>query len=143
MDHSKVSSDQLIERMGDAIVVSDPKGKITLWNPAAEHLFGFSEAEALGESLDIIIPENQRDPHWEGYFHTMDTGKTKYGNDVLKVPAINKAGDRISIAFTVTMLTDDAGEITGIAAIIRDETERFKEDRKLKKRLAQLEAEQE
>jgi PAS domain S-box-containing protein len=130
---------QLVSVVGDAIVVCDPKGVITLWNPAAEYMFGFTEAEALGQSLDIIIPERLRQRHWEGYQKTMETGQTRYGHDVLRVPAINKAGTPMSISFTVALLTSADKAITGIASVIRDETTKFNEDRALRKRLMELE----
>ena len=94
----------LVAAMGDAVMVCDADGAITLWNPAAERLFGYAEAEALGQSLDLIIPERLRKRHWEGYEKTMATGITRYGHDVLRVPAVNKAGGTLSIAFTVALL---------------------------------------
>lgn len=137
---SSVDLHQLVEVLGDAIVVCDAQGAITLWNPAAEYMFGYSETEALGQSLDLIIPERLRQRHWEGYHKTMATGQTRYGHDVLRVPAVNKAGDAMSISFTVALLTDAGGQVTGIASIIRNETAKFNEDRALRKRLAELEA---
>lgn len=131
---------QLVSAVGDAIVVCDASGAITLWNPAAEYMFGFTESEALGQSLDLIIPERLRQRHWEGYQKTMQTGQTRYGHDVLRVPAINKAGQSMSISFTVALLTAADKTVTGIASIIRDETAKFNEDRAWRKRLAELEA---
>lgn len=131
---------QLVDVIGDAIVISDAKGAITLWNPAAERMFGFTQAEAMGNSLDIIIPERLRGRHWEGYDKTMATGKTRYGSDVLRVPATHKDGRSMSIAFTVALLFSPQQEVTGIVAVIRDETARFNEDRQLRKRLTDLEA---
>lgn len=125
--------------MGDAVVVSDSAGTITCWNPSAERIFGFSEEEALGQSLDLIIPEKQRQRHWEGYHATVRTGKTRYATDVLRVPAIGKDGKRLSIAFTVALLSPDGKQVSGMVAVIRDETERFNEERTLRKRLAELE----
>ncbi|MEO6408069.1 MAG: PAS domain S-box protein [Burkholderiaceae bacterium] len=130
----------LVAAIGDAIVVSDAQGAITLWSPAAERLFGHTEAEALGQSLDIIIPERLRKRHWDGYDKTMETGITKYGHDVLRVPAINKQGTPMSIAFTVAMLYTSDNKVSAIIAVIRDETDRFNADRALKKRLSDLEA---
>ena len=130
----------LVNAVGDAIVVSDAKGAITLWNPAAERLFGHTQAEAIGQSLDIIIPERLRKRHWDGYDKTMETGITRYGHDVLRVPAINKQGDPLSIAFTVAMLYTPDKKVAAIIAVIRDETDRFNQDRELRKRLAELEA---
>jgi len=103
-------------------------------------MFGFAEQEALGQSLDLIIPERQRQRHWDGYHKTMQTGKTRYGNDVLRVPALHKDGRTLSIAFTVAMLFSADKTVTAIIAIIRDETARFSEERSLRKRLAELEA---
>lgn len=130
---------QLVSAIGDAIIVADPQGAITLWNPAAERLFGYRADEAMGQSLDLIIPERLRQRHWQGFDKTMSTGQTRYGTELLKVPAIDKAGHAMSIAFTVAMLKDEHGQITGIVAVIRDETERFQQERALKQRLAELE----
>jgi PAS domain S-box-containing protein len=131
---------QLVSAIGDAVVISDKTGSITLWNPAAERMFGFTQEEALGKSLDLIIPERLRGRHWEGYQKSMETGTTRYGNDVLRVPAVHKDGRALSIAFTVALLYSPDKELSGIAAVIRDETARFQEDRNLRKRIAELEA---
>lgn len=130
---------QLVEAVGDAIVASDAGGAIVLWNPAAQRMFGFTEAEALGQSLDIIIPQRQQQRHWDGYHQTMATGKTRYGNDVLRVPAVHKDGHSLSIAFTVALLHTPDNQVSAIVAVIRDETSRFAEERALKKRLTELE----
>ena len=130
----------VLAAVGDAIVASGPDGAITLWNPAAEYIFGFTAAEAIGQSLDIIIPERLRKRHWDGYDKTMETGVTRYGHDVLRVPAINKKGEPLSIAFTVGMLHGVDGKVSAIVASMRDETARFNEDRAMKKRIAELEA---
>ncbi|CAO4133671.1 MULTISPECIES: PAS domain-containing protein [Methylobacteriaceae] len=129
----------LVAAIGDAVVISDADGRIVIWNPAAERIFGFSEAEALGQSLDLITPERHRRRHWDGYAKTMRTGETRYGTSLLKVPALHKDGRALSIAFTVALLHGAAGEVTGIAAVIRDETERFQEERSLRRRVAELE----
>jgi PAS domain S-box-containing protein len=138
--HSAVNLNELVAAIGDAIVVSDADGAITLWNPAAERIFGFSESEALGRSLDLIIPERLRQRHWDGYHQTMKTGQTRYAFDVLRVPAVHKDGRALSIAFTVALLHSPQGQLTGIVAVIRDETTRWTEERDLRKRLAELEA---
>ncbi|MHB8886940.1 MAG: PAS domain S-box protein [Methylovirgula sp.] len=130
---------ELVRASGDAIVACDAAGLIILWNPAAERIFGFTESEALGQSLDLIIPERQRQRHWDGYHQTMRTGETRYATDVLKVPALHKDGRTLSIAFTVSLLRS-ADEPSAIVAIIRDETARWSDERNLRKRLAELEA---
>ena len=131
---------QLVGAIGDAIVASDPSGAITLWNPAAQRMFGYAENEALGQSLDIIIPQRQQQRHWDGYQKTMATGQTKYGNDVLRVPAVHKDGHSLSIAFTVALLYTPDKKVSAIVAVIRDETIRFAEERSLRKRLTELES---
>jgi PAS domain S-box-containing protein len=130
---------QLVEVIGDAVVVADASGAINLWNPAAERLFGFTEAEALGGSLDLIIPERLRERHWAGYRKTMASGETRYAHDVLSVPALHKDGRALSIAFTVGLICGPQREVTGIVAVIRDETTRYTEERNLRKRIAELE----
>jgi PAS domain S-box-containing protein len=134
-----VDYEQLVEVIGDAIVVSDGSGAINLWNPAAERLFGFTQAEAIGKSLDLIIPERLRERHWAGYRKTMTSGETRYAHDLLRVPAVHKDGRTLSIAFTVGLLFGPQREVIGIVAVIRDETTRFAEERNLRKRIAELE----
>jgi len=131
---------EIIATVGDAVIAADAKGAIRLWNAAAARMFGYTEEEALGQSLDLIIPERLRKRHWDGYDKTMATGTTRYGNDVLRVPAVHKDGRAMSIAFTVAMLFTSAGDVSAIVAIMRDETTRFNEERALKKRVAELEA---
>ncbi|TPE48929.1 PAS domain-containing protein [Amaricoccus solimangrovi] len=129
---------QLVAGAGDAIIVSDRDGVIVFWNAAAERVFGFTEAEALGRTLDLITPERHRERHWEGYRVTMETGVTRYGEALLKVPALRKDGADLSIAFTVSLLRDATGAVSQIVAIVRDETARWKEDRELRLRLKAL-----
>ena len=137
--HSTVDFQQLVAAVGDAVIAADASGAITLWNPAAVRMFGYEENEALGKSLDIITPHRHQQRHWDGYFKSMETGTTKYGNDVLKVPATHKDGRTLSIAFTVAMLFSSDENVSSIVAVIRDETARFAEERALKRRIAELE----
>jgi PAS domain S-box-containing protein len=129
----------LAMQMGEAVIISDRDEKILFWNASAERIFGYSQDEALGKTLSIITPERFRERHSTGYFHTIQTGVTKYGNTLLRVPAVHKDGRSVSIAFSVSMLFDDHHQAIAIAAIIRDETERFQEDRQLKAKLAAYE----
>src|SRR4030095_563669 len=130
---------QVVEALGDAVVICDRDGVIRFWNAAAEHLFGSTMTEALGSSLDLIIPERFRERHWAGFTRTMASGQTRYQHDVLRVPAMHKDGRTLSIAFTVGLLLGAQRTVTGLVAVIRDETKRFAEERDLRKRLAELE----
>lgn len=138
--NSTLDLPSLVQAAGDAIIAAGTDGKIRLWNPAAERIFGFTAEEALGHSLDLIIPERWRHRHWEGYQRVMRTGQTRYGTEVLRVPALHKDGRALSIAFTVALLHAGDGGIQAIAAIVRDETTRWEEERALRRRLAELEA---
>jgi PAS domain S-box-containing protein len=131
--------ERIIQNTADAIIAADTSGKVMLWNSGAEQLFGFPAAEALNQSLDIIIPEAQRKRHWEGYYEVMQTGVTKYGTHLLRVPAVRKDGSRFSIAFTVGLLKDASGFVEAIFAVIRDDTERWETERRLRKRIDQIE----
>lgn len=131
----------LLDGAADAIVASDAAGDIVLWNAGAERIFGFSEAEALGRSLDIIIPEPFRERHWDGYRETVASGVSRYGaGDMLAVPGLHKDGHRLSLEFTIALLKDDAGTVTGMVALLRDVTARFEETKALKKKLAAQES---
>jgi PAS domain S-box-containing protein len=131
---------EMVHAIGDALIVSDVEGRVVVWNAAAERLFGWTEAEALGQRMDMIIPERLRKRHWDGYDKSMQTGETRYAHDVLRVPAVDKAGRSMSIAFTVFMLFGADGKPSACGSVIRDETERFTQDRELRKRVAELEA---
>jgi len=137
--NNTIDLDQLVTCVGDAIIVADSHEKIIMWNPAATRIFGYTAEEALGKTLDLIVPERQRHKHNAGYSKSMETGTTRYGASLLKVPALHKDGSTLSIAFTVGMLFDDQHQANGVVAVIRDETERFAQERALKKRIADLE----
>jgi PAS domain S-box-containing protein len=124
----------ILEEAPDAIIYADGAGLIRHWNRGAERIFGFTAAEALGRSLDIIIPERLRERHWEGYRHTMATGESRYGaGDVLAVPGLRKDGSTLSLEFTIVPVRGEDGRLAGIAAILRDVTARFEELKRLRK----------
>ena len=135
MDREQIAR-KLFEGIPDALVVADRKGIIRVWNGGAERIFGFSEGEALGQSLDIITPERLRERHWIGYEATMRTGQTKYGaGDLLSVPAVRKDGAQISIQFSIVPLRGEDGDLQAVAAIMRDVTEDFEERKRLRRAL--------
>ena len=129
----------LLEAAPDASVYSDGEGTIRFWNAGAERLFGFTAAEALGQPLDIIIPEPQRARHWAGYRRVMMIGESRYGHgDLLAVPGLRKDGSRVSLEFTIVPIRDGAGNMEGMMAILRDVTKRFEEMRALRRELAAI-----
>ena len=126
-----------LSEMPDGVLLADDEGVIRMWNAGCERIFGFSAEEAIGQSLDIIIPENLRARHWEGYEQTMRTGKTRYGaGDLLGVPALRKDGTRISVEFSIVPFRNSDGRIVGIGAVMRDVTKKFEEMKALRKALA-------
>ena len=104
-------------------------------------MFGYEAGEAIGQSLDLIIPDKLRARHWEGYHRVMATGETRYGaGDLLAVPGLHKDGSRMSLEFSIAILRDDLDQILGIAAILRNVTARWEQDRALHQRIKELEA---
>jgi PAS domain S-box-containing protein len=130
----------IVEGAPDAIVFADRDGVIRLWNRGAEQLFGWSAEEAVGKSMDFIIPERLRARHWDGWGRVMETGVTRYGKETLAVPALRKDGSTISIEFTILLVRDEAGAIAGPAAIMRDVTARFTREKELRAKVKALEA---
>jgi PAS domain S-box-containing protein len=132
--------DQLVNNAPDALLVSDREGIIRFWNSGAEQIFGHTAAEAVGQSLDLIIPENLRGRHWEGYWRVMASGETKYKTGLLSSPGIRKDGSRVSLEFSMVLLRDETGAITGCASIMRDVSARWQKEKELKERLTACEA---
>lgn len=127
----------LVENSPDAILYTGSDGLIAYWNAGAERIFGFSADEAIGQSLDLIIPENLRKRHWDGFQKTMQTGQTRYGaGDLLSVPALRKDGSRISVEFSIVPFFDNRSQIVGMAAVLRDVTKQFETIKALRRDLA-------
>ena len=139
MNFSDVLANAILNARSDAIVAADRDGVIRFWNPGAERIFGHTSDEAIGRSLDLIIPERLRQRHWDGFRQTMETGRSRYGEgDVLSVPALRKDGTTISVEFTIVLLKSEPVGIRGIVAIMRDVTQRFEEMRQLRRKLAEI-----
>lgn len=131
-------ADKIVDLSADAILAADAGGTIRFWNPGAARIFGYPSEEAVGASLDIIIPERLRARHWDGWDRVIASGSTRYGSgDLLSVPALTRDGRQISVEFTIALLRDDGGRIIGMAAILRDVTARFEEMRRLRKALSE------
>jgi PAS domain S-box-containing protein len=129
----------LVRELADAVIVADADGTITFWNDAATRLFGWPTDEALGQTLDLIVPERLRERHWAGFHQTMSTGTTQYAGRLLEVPALHRDGRTLSIAFTVTLLLSPGTDRPhAIAAVVRDDTERFRERRALRAEIESL-----
>ena len=138
MDLRRALAEAILSANSDAIIAADKEGVIVFWNPGAERIFGYASTDAIGRSLDIIIPARLRKRHWDGYHRVMKSGKSRYGHgDILAVPGIKKDGNQISIEFTITPMRDETDQLVGLIAILRDVTKRFEEIRALKRKLGQ------
>jgi len=130
---------QLLDNAPEAILVADRSGIIRFWNSGAGQLFGHTAAEAVGRSLDLIIPENLRSRHWEGYWRVMASGETKYKTGLLSSPGLCKDGSRVSLEFSMVLLRDETGALQGCASIMRDVTRHWLQEKELRERLTACE----
>ena len=133
-------SQLLVDQSPDAIIYAGKDGTIQVWNAAAAIIFGFSGEDALGKSLDIIIPEQFREAHWAGFDKAIETGVTKLGGQALPTRAQKASGETFYIEVSFALVRDDSGAVTGALANARDITERFEQERTNRRRLRELEA---
>ncbi len=133
-------SQALVRCVADALIFADRDGSIRVWNPGAEAVFGYTEAEALGQRLDLIIPERFRSAHWTAFDRAIATGQTKYGRKALTTKSVTKAGADLYLDLSFALVNDAAGEVLGAVAMARDITDRYAADRELRKRIGDLEA---
>lgn len=129
----------LIEQSPDAMIFADVSGRIQLWNSGAEAVFGFTSDEALGQSLDIIVPEELRAAHWSSFERAMKEGHTKYGRKVMTTRSIRKNGDRIYVNLSFSIILDNTSQSIGTLALARDFTARYLEEKMLRKKISELE----
>jgi PAS domain S-box-containing protein len=131
--------EMLIEQAPDAIIFADHRGIIREWNPAAERIFGYPRSEALGESLDIIVPERFREAHWQGYDRALSEGQTKYSGKALPTRSARKDGSTIYVELTFAIVHNPTGSVIGALAHARDITERWEQERQQRQRIRELE----
>ena len=140
MNDVKKYLQQTVDMAPEAILISDREGIIRYWNNGAEQILGYSATEAVGQSLDLFIPEKLRGRHWEGYYRVMESGETKYKTGLLSSPGLRKDGSQVSLEFSMVLLKDESGVMQGCASIMRDVTARWLKEKELKQKLADCEA---
>jgi PAS domain S-box-containing protein len=124
---------RFVEDAPDGFLAVDPDGVIRFWNAGCKRIFGYLAAEAIGKSLDIIIPDRLPARHWQGFAETMRTGATRYGaGELLSVPALRKDQARLSVEFSIIPFQSKDGVMVGMGAIMRDVTQRFEEMKALR-----------
>ncbi len=131
----------IIEQSPDGVIFASPDGNIRLWNDAAARMFGFSADDALGQNLDIIIPEPFREAHWKGFERAIEAGETKHKGKALPTKALNNKGETFYVELSFGIVKDSSGKPIGALAHAREITERFEQERANRRRLRELEAE--
>lgn len=127
----------LVTGTSEAVIVAGRNGLIKIWNPGAQRMFGIAESDAVGSSLDIIIPEQLRARHWKAWDRFIETGESRYSDgELLRVPGLHADGRRLSLEFTITPVRDEEGNLDALVAVLRDQTARFNEMKALRTRLA-------
>lgn len=131
----------IVEQAYEAVIFADRAGCIRIWNGGAEALFGFSADEAVGASLDLIIPERFRTAHWSGFRRAIESGRTRHGGEVRTTRALHKNGSKLYVELSFGVITTPDGEVVGSLAIGRPGNERFAKDAETRERIAALESE--
>jgi len=129
----------LVAQVPDAIVVADREGVIRLWNRGAEVLFGFSAADVIGTSLDVIIPERFRQAHWAGFRRAIASGHVRHGDTVRTTRALHRFGHTLYVDLSFALIKDDSGSVIGSVAVGRDCSDRHLAEKAMRERLAGLE----
>lgn len=118
----------IVAQAQEAVIFADRGGIIRLWNRGAEIVFGYAAAEALGQSLDLIVPERFRNAHNEGFRRAIETGHTRADGRVLTTRAQGKFGGRLYVDLSFGLIKDESGTVSGAFAIGRDATARHLEE---------------
>lgn len=138
MDEHEVT--RLLDQAPDGVIFANNEGVITYWNAAASRIFGHSPEAALGQSLDLIIPEQYREAHWTGFDRALGDGATKYAGQALATRSQRADGETIYVELSFAIVKDEAGEVLGALSFARDITTRFLSDRDMRRKLRELEA---
>jgi PAS domain S-box-containing protein len=129
----------IAEQAPDAIIFADTKGVVRFWNESAKAVFGYSAGEALGRSLDLIIPERLRRAHWDAFQRAIEIGQTRLGRQALATRAVHRDGNKLYVELSFAVVKDMAGTVAGALGVARDITSRYVSDSALRKRLSELE----
>lgn len=130
----------ILRCMPEALIFCDLEGIIRVWNGGAEKVFGWSAAEAVGQSLDLIIPERMRKAHWDGFNQALERGGVKPGRTSMITRSLHKSVEFIYVDMSFEMVRDESGKMLGSMAVAREATKRFNDEKALRKQLADLTA---
>jgi PAS domain S-box-containing protein len=121
----------------EAVIFADREGVIRYWSGGAEAVFGHSAADALGNSLDLIIPERFRPAHWQAYDRAIRSGQTKYDGRVLATRSMRKDGSKLFVDLSFAMVKDAHDAVLGALATGRDCTARYLAERQQREQSGQ------
>ena len=131
----------MVKAVPEAIIFADLKGLVRYWNRGAEEIFGFTAQEAMGQSLDLIIPERMRQAHWDGYYKAIEYGDTYSGRGSRVTRSLHKEeGRSLYVDMSFAIVKDHEGKVIGSLAVARDATERFTAEKEMRKQIAALSA---
>jgi PAS domain S-box-containing protein len=136
--HQDALSSDILRCMPEALIYADLQGIIQRWNPGATSVFGFTAEDALGQSLDLIIPERMRKAHWDGFNKAITRSGTLPGRTSMITRSLHKSGEPIYVDMSFAMVHDAQGQLLGSLAVARDATARFTEEKNLRRQLAEL-----
>jgi PAS domain S-box-containing protein len=139
MEDAAMEYADLVSQSPDAVIFADREGAIRVWNAAAERIFGHTAEAAIGQTLDLIVPERFREAHWTGFNRALEDGVTKYVRQSLATRSMRADGTAIYIELSFAIVLDAAGVATGALATARDITERFESDRTQRRHVEELE----
>jgi PAS domain S-box-containing protein len=128
-------ADVLVRQAPDAVIFADTSGIIRFWYATLTRVFGFTEGQAIGECLDLIIPERFREAHWKGFDRAVQDRVTKYAGQALATRSLRSDGIQIYVELSFAIILDNDGKVLGAVSHARDITERFEQDRANRKRL--------
>ena len=129
MSSSVSVSDLILEQAAEAVIYANRQGVIECWNAAAAAMFGYSKAEALGQNMDLMIPERLRNSHWRGFNAAMESGKTRLGGRPTLTRGLHKSGQNLYAEMSFALVVDDTGSPLGSVAVARDVTERVEREK--------------
>lgn len=118
-------AESVLLQMAEAVIYSNRQGIIEIWNPAAAAMFGHSADQALGQSLDLIIPERLRAAHWRGFEAAMQSGRTRLKGQATTTRALHRSGETRYVDMSFALVCDEHGQAIGSVAVARDATERI------------------
>ena len=129
MSSSESLGELVLEQTAEAVIYANQKGIIERWNAAAVAMFGYSAAEALGQNLDLMIPEHLRKGHWRGFDAAIASGKTRLGGRPTLTRGLHKSGQKLYVEMSFALVLDSAGSALGSVAVARDVTERVEREK--------------